>query len=65
MGGVYCLTQTLNQGLCQEAQMLHLKMPKFFLQLSFCLAKEVFIFSKMLMPLPNASSLPVLSAPLL
>lgn len=49
MGGDFGFTQTVNQGPCQVAQMLYLGMPRFFLQLSFCLAKKVFIISKVLL----------------
>lgn len=46
MGGAFHFTQTVNQGPCQVAQMLHLGVPRFSLQLSFCLAEKVFVISK-------------------
>ena len=49
MAGVLCFTQTVHWGPRQAAQLLPLRVPTFFLQLSFCLAKKAFILSKMLM----------------
>lgn len=34
---------------------LYLRVPRFFLQLLFCLVKKVFLISKMPMPFPNAT----------
>lgn len=64
MGGVFLLHPNSNPGAlpsCTDAVCIS-EYPDFFVQLSFCTAKKIFIISKMLMPLPNASSLPVLPA---
>ena len=46
MAGVPCSTQAVHRGPCQAAQMPPLRVPGFFSQLSFCLAKRAFIFQR-------------------
>lgn len=57
MGGAFRFTQTVNQGPCQVAHMLHLGVPRFFLVVILP-SKESFHHFKGV-----ASSLSMLSAP--